>query len=284
MFLCESCGLQFQEPMPDRALAATFYGQGYWRETENGGFFARLQRIYVDGMLWLDLMGWIRRLRLAKGSRVLDVGCSRGDWLARMALAGYEVKGVEGDARAAEYAKAHYALDIDVCDVEDWQPATGQRDLITAFHVTEHLSDPRAFLRKCHQSLRQDGRLLLRVPNVASWQALWFGSKWKGLEPPRHLYQFTPRALTLLLEQTGFTVVKSSTWSWRDGPPALASSCFPAGEATYQTVRGDKSVIKQLIYLALTTCATPIERWAAILHRGGMLTVVAQKHALDGNH
>lgn len=277
LFSCPGCGVRFQHPMPDRELAATFYGSGYWQETGRVGALKRLQDFYVNLHLRLDLMGWVKRLKLHKGARIVDVGCSRGDWLALMAAKGYAVSGVEGDERAAAFARQHHHLDVVQDAAETWSPDPSSFDAITAFHVLEHMGQPSFFLETCHRALRHNGRLLLRVPNSASWQAALFGDTWKGLEPPRHLINYTPKALKRLLANGGFEVEKMSTWSLRDGPPAWSSSAYPRGEPTYQLVHGRMSHWRTLIYLALTTLVTPVEFGAAILQRGGMITVIARK-------
>lgn len=279
---CTDCGVLFQVPLPDRNQAAQFYGSGYWQETKPSGLVSSLQRVYVRFLMRADLMGWVQRMRLKPQARVVDVGCSRGDWLLEMRARGLETQGVEGDLRAVQHARDVHKLNVIHSDLEDWCPEPQSIDAITCFHVLEHLTDPKGFLLLCHQALRQPGVLLIRVPNIDSWQGKWFKEGWKGLEPPRHLINFTPKALLGLLDECGFEIHRWSTWSWRDGPPAWSSSLLPTGEPTYQLVHGRKNTLKQLMYLGLTTLITPLERWAAILQKGGMITVLAEKRSEPG--
>ncbi len=277
VFRCAACGSLFQSPIPDREAIASFYPRGYWREGEPAGVMARLQRRYVAWMLKRDLMAWFNRLDLAPGARVLDIGCSRGDWLALIRDRGFETHGLEADPRAAAYARERYGLDVAETDAESWAPAPAECDAALFFHLIEHVRDPRGFLAKCRRALRPGGRVLLRAPNPESLQMSLLGRRWKGLEMPRHIVLCAPDALRGLLEETGFRVTHWSTWSLRDGPPALASSLFPRGEPTRQQILGAPRPWSTLAYLALTWMGTPLEWAAAAIGRGSMATVIAQK-------
>ena len=274
LFRCRSCSSLFQWPIPDRKTIATFYPSGYWQES-SPGFLARAQKKYIDGMLRLDLMRWFQRMALPAGASVLDIGCSRGDWLAMIRAEGYQVSGIEADSRAADHARKHYDLDVSETDVDEWQPPDAGYDGICFFHLLEHLREPASFLKTCHQALKPDGKILLRVPNIASLQAELLGRRWKGLEIPRHIILFHPQALLDLLDENGFDVTHFSTWSLRDGPPALTSSILPAGEPTWQQIRGRPNPIATLAYLCLNQLATPLEAIAAGFRKGSMVTVVA---------
>ena len=277
LFRCDTCRSLFQAPMPDGETLASFYPSGYWREHETVTPFLRLQKIYVEAMLRWDLMGWIGRLGLPPGGSVLDLGCSRGDWLALIRGRGFRVKGIEGDARAAAYARERWDLEVDQLAVGDWKPEPEQWDAITLFHLLEHVPDPRALLEQCRRALKPEGRLLLRIPNIASWQFGLLKQRWKGLEIPRHLVLSPPEALVALLKNQGFQVERLSTWSLRDGPPALASSLFPAGEPTHQQIHGRSRPLDTLVYLMLTWLLTPIEAFSALCGRGAMTTLIARK-------
>lgn len=278
LYRCSLRGCLFQWPVPDAEAVAGFYPSGYWREEKsNEGWLSSLQRRYVDWMLGWDLMRWISRLQLPKEARVLDVGCSRGDWLARIRAKGYRVAGLEADARAADYARRVYGLAVSEVGAEDWSPMPASFEAITFFHLLEHLREPARFLARCHQALTPDGKLLLRVPNIHSWQAHLTGRRWKGLELPRHLVLFSPQSLSAFLEQNGFAVERLDTWSLRDGPPAMTSSLFPRGEPTRQVVLGRHHPFSTLIYLLLTWVLTPWERLAAWCGRGSMITVIARR-------
>lgn len=277
LYCCGECGSLFQWPVPSREVIAQFYPGGYWREETQPTLMGRLQKFYVQSMLKLDLMAWVRKLKLKPGARFADVGCSRGDWLSLIKGKGMKTLGVEADPRAATYARKQFGLEIDEVNAEAWEPETAGFDVVSFFHLLEHLGNPAAFLGKCHKALDENGRILLRVPNAGSWQRIWFGALWKGLELPRHLILYTPSSLKSFLEREGFVVEKMSTWSLRDGPPAMSSSILPAGEPTRQEILGKSQPILTLAYLALTWLCAPIEGLASLFGKGSMITLIARK-------
>jgi len=276
LYRCETCASLFQDPIPDRQTVAGFYPGGYWRETVDTSIMARLQAFYIRCMLKADLMGGVERLGPAGGDW-LDVGCSRGDWLALIRDAGWSVRGIEADPRAAAHARKIYGLEVDQVDGDDWRPEPETYDVLSFFHLLEHLRDPAGFLSLCHRALRPQGRILLRIPNIESWQGRVFGRAWKGLEMPRHIVLPTPEALIRLLKKKGFRIEHVTTWALRDGPPSIASSLLPSGEPTRQQIEGRSRPLVTLTYLALTWAFLPLELLAAIFGKGSMLTIIARK-------
>jgi len=277
LYRCKVCKSLFQHPLPNRQTIAGFYPTGYWGEQRKPSLMSWLQSLYIGIMLRLDPMSWIRRLKLKRGNSLLDLGCSRGDWLNLIRRKKLEVTGLESDPRAVAYARETYNLDVEESEVEGWMPTPSRYHAISAFHLMEHLPEPGVFLTKCRTSLKTNGLLLLRVPNVASWQAQQLGQRWKGLEMPRHLIMFNPESLVGLLRAYGFAPVNISTWSLRDGPATGASSLFPVGEPTRQQILGKSRPFATLLYLGLTGLIAPIEFLSSMFGRGAIITVIARK-------
>ena len=126
------------------------------------------------------------------------------------------------------------------------------------FHVLEHLYDPRAYLIIARQLLAPDGRLVVQVPNAASWQFRLLGDAWNGVDVPRHIFDFRAGDVEKLLESCGFEVVRRKYFSLRDNPAGLASSLAPSLDPMARRVRGNVEsgplrIAKDLLYLALVT-------------------------------
>ena len=81
-------------------------------------------------------------------------------------------------------------------------------DVITLWHVFEHLPDPSSELVEMNRISKEDEYLVVCVPNISGFQFNFFKDKWFNLDIPRHLYHFSPRTLDALLEETGFKVSK----------------------------------------------------------------------------
>jgi SAM-dependent methyltransferase len=109
---------------------------------------------------------------------------------------------------AARYAHDLNAIEVLIGSAETVLPALPgcSYDLVTMWHVLEHLHDPLATLSQCRRVLKPGGVLMVEVPNVSSLCSGIFRSYWAPLEAPRHLYQFTSATLRTLLVTAGFQV------------------------------------------------------------------------------
>ncbi len=139
--------------------------------------------------------------------RLLDVGCGGGAYGASLIRLGWRVDGIEPDARAAARARRQ-GLTVQQTTAEEAVLPASVYDVITLWHSLEHLSNPVAALQKLHPSLRDDGLLLVEVPNRAGWGAKLTGEYWYHWDLPRHRVHFTPESLRRVLEQSGFHVEK----------------------------------------------------------------------------
>jgi SAM-dependent methyltransferase len=238
---CRGCGLLYQRPrVRDEHLAAC-YPDDYPRHQEPSprmplkGSPARLRAVrwalarglgyaafrdpHVGIATRLRGRRMLRRLRwsclpwVGEG-RYLDVGCGSGSSLAVARALGWRVSGIEPDGAAATLAR-RYADDLHVGDVLTAPFGPGRFDVVTAFHVLEHVPDPVAVARRMLEWLAPGGLLIVEVPNADGLGATIFGRAWSGLELPRHLSHFTPATLERVLAKAGARVV----WCWHQAKP-----------------------------------------------------------------
>jgi len=211
--VCTRCGLGRYAPMLDEAEVATLYPGDYYGE---------------PGAKFRPLIEWLVRVVAARhiaflsnglpaGRRVLDVGCGRGVILGPLADRGFEAHGVELSDEATRGIDPRAQVRIAPTLAEAGYES-GRFDQVVVWHVLEHLRDPRATLEECHRILRPGGRLIVAVPNFASWQARWSGPDWFHLDAPRHLHQFPLPALRRLLVRCGFRCGPSHHFSLRQNP------------------------------------------------------------------
>jgi SAM-dependent methyltransferase len=136
-------------------------------------------------------------------ARLLDVGCGNGAFLSKMRALGWRVHGLEPDPAAAKAARAS-GIDVVAGTLADTAWPEGSFDAVTMSSVIEHLHDPGDSLSICRRLLAPGGSLHIMTPNADALGAARFGPHWRGLETPRHLVLFNPRALSLLLERCRF--------------------------------------------------------------------------------
>ena len=97
-------------------------------------------------------------------------------------------------------------MDVRTGDLMDQEYAPKSFDVVRMSHVLEHLPDPMPELRRMHEILKDDGLLAIMIPNIGSALAHRFGDCWFALDAPRHLYSFSRKTVTKLLEKVGFRV------------------------------------------------------------------------------
>ncbi|MDD5088009.1 MAG: class I SAM-dependent methyltransferase [bacterium] len=182
-----------------------FYGEGYdpfLSSRDQASAFAMLYR-FVRRFTVARKAARIAR-GIPSGGKCLDVGCATGELLAALNGRGFDVRGVEPDAQAAEYARTAQGVTIWTGTIHDVPDAEKPFDLIVLWHVLEHVPDLRGNLARLHDLLRAGGRLAIAVPNPLSRDARIYGSEWVAWDTPRHLYHFEPPVMLALLGQMGF--------------------------------------------------------------------------------
>ncbi len=202
---CIACDLAVTDPVP-RSLDR-FYPPRYRRY--RGPVAAILRAFYRRRVrVWTD--------RVGGAGRALELGCGDGWMLSALREHGLWTCGTERSVESARPAREN-GLRVFVGDLAALRPEA-RFDLIVLFHVLEHLDDPAATLAACAARLTPTGRIVISVPNLASWQARLFGPRWFHLDVPRHLVHFSPRALDRAFAAAGLARVRTSFVSAEHDP------------------------------------------------------------------
>lgn len=139
---------------------------------------------------------------------LLDVGCGSGAYLATVRNLGWTVSGVESNPTAARYANRRLGVAVEAGDFEKTAFAEKHFDAITMWHSLEHFSDPGTIVKKARRLLKDNGVLMIGLPNFASLDRKLFKESWNGLEIPLHTCHFTPQSIQYLLRDSGFKHIK----------------------------------------------------------------------------
>jgi SAM-dependent methyltransferase len=210
VFKCRGCGLGFLDPRPSQEELAQLYNQNYF-ETHclQGGELGSesLKRR-------LRLEDWRLRIfgRFKRRGKVLDIGCGYGYFLAACREKGYQVHGIDCSGFAVRHATEKLELNVTIGALDEIDMPAHEFDLVTFWHCLEHMQDPRDALDKATAWLKTDGLLIIEVPNHEGTDARRIGPEWVGWSLPYHLFHFTLGSLSLLLEQRGFKIIKSSNF------------------------------------------------------------------------
>jgi 2-polyprenyl-3-methyl-5-hydroxy-6-metoxy-1,4-benzoquinol methylase len=143
---------------------------------------------------------------LQKGS-LLDVGAGTGAFANIMQEAGWNVMGLEPDETARQNAISKYKLNFQLPEVL-YSLDNQSFDVITMWHVLEHVHDLHGYLQHCERILKPNGTLIIAVPNYTSLDAKIYQEYWAAYDVPRHLYHFSPQSMKSLLRQHDFTIAQ----------------------------------------------------------------------------
>jgi len=205
---CPTCALVFVDPVPRSAVTHAAYGAAYyepWRERREEQARIRM---------------WRRRLRLLEARRgrgaLLDVGCGDGLFLKVARDAGWSVDGIEFSPEGARRSSQRLGRPVAVGDLAAVSGLRGPFDVVTLWHVLEHLVSPSSLLDAARVRLRPGGLLVAAVPNLDNlpMRAAYRVARGRPLplyeegsrEP--HLSHFSPVTLRKVLRRRGFEAIE----------------------------------------------------------------------------
>ena len=138
--------------------------------------------------------------------KLLDIGCGVGNFLSFMGKKNFKVTGVENNSIALEICKKK---NLKVYDSIENLPHD-LFDIVSLWHVLEHLPRPNKIIEKIYDLLSSEGVLVIAVPNFSSHDREYYQNKWAALDVPRHLWHFTPDGLEEMLSSAGFELIKKN--------------------------------------------------------------------------
>ena len=207
---CTGCGLVYLSPRLSSTAVGEFYqDEGYDPFLSLSSQRSLLEHAYSLLRSWT--LKWKKRLigrLISKDAHILDIGCSTGEFLATLAH-DYRVEGVEPEPNAARWARERFGLNVHTGSVEEAPLGLDTFDLVTLWHVLEHVPSPSRELDLINRMLTSEGRLLVALPNVRSLDARMYGPYWVALDAPRHLWHFSQPQLELLARKSGFELDES---------------------------------------------------------------------------
>lgn len=212
---CRQCGLGWTEPLLCEEEVGRYYPASYLGEIEH-----RI-REYLAGTLQKSRSwrGETEKVRLVEsrvpGGRLLDVGCGDGKFLWALDPERWERAGVEQSAAAVELVKQRIpGIRLIPGDIFGSALQPESFDVITFWHVLEHLADPAQALRRAAELLNPGGVVIVSSPSIDSLQAAVFRGRWYGFDDvPRHLNHFSRDSLNLLLGWCGLRMERHLMFS-----------------------------------------------------------------------
>lgn len=281
---CRRCGLIYVSPRPNDEEIGKFYPDTYaWKEILQADsvptkFVRRLEKGYRYHLLKDQTLKVLKFTERSTG-KVLDIGCGTGDRLDVFRSKGFETYGVE-ISDSADYAKEQLKLNVLKRDLFSANFPNKYFDIITLYHVLEHTYNPLKVCEEIHRILKEDGFLVIQVPNKESFQYKLFRKRWAAFDVPRDLYYFGTKTLSSLLKKVGFKVLKvDHMMNWWH-PPTLVLSLFPCldpQKAWAKEGRGGNTFFQRIAWILCTFFAVPFTHIESCVKRGAIVTFYAIK-------
>lgn len=201
---CAHCSLIITSPRPTAQYIGKYYASIDYI-SHSGKSKTLFDKIYLSARnLTLRWKYKLIKDYFPQPGNIADVGCGTGEFLNFMKRKNWRVTGIEPNETARE--KANELLENlvfkDLSEIKD-----SRVDVITLWHVLEHVHDLNNTLQKLKSLLSPQGRIIIAVPNPNSHDSDHYKNNWAGYDVPRHLWHFTQSTMTALLSKNGLKVV-----------------------------------------------------------------------------
>lgn len=209
---CLKCGLLFTEPRPKPEEIGKYYqSEEYYSHQENKKGF--VPRIY-EAVKSVNLK---KKYKMAtkglKPGKMLEIGCGAGDFLHTMEKHGWTCTGIEPSESAKEIATKKVKATL-LNPQEIGQLENESFDLITMWHVLEHVDNLKEEIQQLQRLLKKGGRLILALPNFKSADAQYYKEYWAAYDVPRHLNHFCRESINNIFKTTDFKRIKTDKLVW----------------------------------------------------------------------
>ncbi|RIW18337.1 class I SAM-dependent methyltransferase [Algoriphagus lacus] len=195
---CSNCELLFTNPRPKKEDIGPYYNfPEYFSHEDKAKNLTQWIYQKVRNYSITKKVKFIESLK--KKGKLLDYGCGTGELLKAAKKRGWKVTGIEPSEKARN--QANYKLEGKVRESIDDLGKDSTFDVITLFHVLEHIHDLRKSTRKIINHLKSNGCLIIAVPNHESWDGKNYGKYWAGWDVPRHLYHFNLSSIEKFKEE-----------------------------------------------------------------------------------
>ena len=209
---CLNCGLLYTMPRPSKDKIGEYYkSEEYYSHQENKKGF--IPKVY-EAVKKTNLK---HKYKLAsnglKVGKVVDIGCGVGDFLHTAEMHGWECTGVEPSEDAKVIAQKR--MNGKIISSEDLENIPeGYFDLITMWHVLEHVDDLRWQVEQLRRLVKPKGRIVIALPNYKSYDGQYYKELWAAYDVPRHLNHFNKTTLTNIFKASGMELVKMDKLRW----------------------------------------------------------------------
>ena len=201
---CETCGFTFTNPRPSEKTLPEYYKTKMYishTNSKKGVFnwaYQTARRIAIKKKTSL-------LKKFYSSGSVLDIGCGTGEFLNACKQKGFNPFGIEPSKLARSQAIKNYSLRITEKTNLSQYPKN-KFELITMWHVFEHISEIKNTVKELERILKPGGKVFVAVPNHKSWDANYYKEYWAAWDVPIHLWHFSKKTITSLFKKYGLNL------------------------------------------------------------------------------
>ncbi len=208
---CQTCGFRFTQDFPSEQEIGRYYETPEYvsHSDTSKGIVNKLYHIVRKHMLNRKahiIEKHASSLTTQRKRRLLDIGTGTGYFAETMSKRGWNVTATEKSAQAREYAKTHLHIDVLPETALFTLPSSTTFDVITLWHVMEHIEQLNQTWERLKELLSSDGLLIVAVPNYHSYDAQHYKENWAAYDVPRHLWHFTFDTMKQFATKHGFAL------------------------------------------------------------------------------
>ena len=206
---CAHCGFMCTQDVPVEAEIGRYYETPDYishSDTQKG----MMNKVYhwVRHYMLQKKASMVEQVSGIKKGSILDIGTGTGYFSHTMKERGWKVKAIEKSAQARAFARDHFQLDVEDADTLPAFPENTM-DIVTLWHVMEHLEHLNETWIKLNKILKGEGKLIIAVPNPTSYDAHHYQEMWAAYDVPRHLWHFSPEIMKQMGEKHGFALLET---------------------------------------------------------------------------
>lgn len=286
---CPVCNAYNLAPFPTNEQLSRAYDDSYYGAKEE-----KFEGVFEKAM---DYFRFLRAKKIAKympeNGKILDIGCGNGRFLMSINKAGnYKLFGIELPGNSAKRASRHPEINLKVgrLQQDDFNPETF--DVVSMFHVFEHLDNPSELLDLIDVIIKKNGHLVMSFPNIGSNQSRKFKGNWLHLDPPRHLFFFENIDIIRIMKSRGYDLVREDYLSTEQNPFGLVQSQLnnwvAKRDLLFESLKGNsdyslgysktKLFLQKMFFLSYFPVAICIDFFESISKKGATVLFVFKKN------
>jgi len=239
---CKECNFHFTNPIPVVEEIGEYYKSESYvsHSSTNKGLINKIYQRVRNYTLKQKVKLITKQ---SNGKNHLDIGAGTGHFINATTLSGFNSVGLEPDEDARKLAVDTHNVNIQ--PLENLYSITEKSmDVITMWHVLEHVYDLQKDLKQIEKILKDDGVMVVAVPNMNSYDAKHYKEYWAAYDLPIHLYHFTPNDIDTLFNKFNMEVVETLPMKFDSFYVSMLSEKYKGGNIISAFLTGLKSNLK----------------------------------------